>query len=134
MQEIVRTPGDLAVDDASVAGQVGIHSGIHDFQLEPVLAAEEIDPARAVGMGEMADLLIGDLTGSDGHALADNAVIGRENDILRMVQGGGESVLDQSGLHSQLFEPSERAAGLGQIVNPGLKRVAQAFVGESYIE
>ena len=53
-----------------------------------MLATEEVDAARTVGMREMADLLPGHLLRGDAHAFFHDAVVGRENDVLRMLQLG----------------------------------------------
>ena len=117
MQEIAGAAPHFQVDDAAVAGQVEIDARIHDLEREAVLAAEEIDAARALGMREMADLLPRHLLRRDAHAFFHDAVIGREDDVLRMPQRRAEGLLDEPDLQGEAFQPSQRSLGLGKVVD-----------------
>ena len=68
-------------------GNIIIDTGIDEHQRESMLVAEEIY-ARAP-MREMGELLPGDIFRRDAYPLLDNAMVGREEDIVGFLQSGG---------------------------------------------
>ena len=129
MEEVARTASHFQVDDAPVFRKVEVHAGIHYLEREAVLAAEEIDAARALRMREVADLLPRHFLGRDAYAFLDDAVVACKDDILGMTEFRRKGLLDQADLQREFFQPAERTLGLGEIVDFRLQRGAQGLVG-----
>ena len=75
------------IDDAFLVGEVVVYSCIYYFQGKAVLPAEEVDTCPS--MKEVADLLPGDFLWRQTDTFFYNAVVGGEDNVLRMFQGGG---------------------------------------------
>ena len=129
MEEVARAAPYFQVDDAPVFRQVKVHAGIHHLECEAMLAAEEIDAARALRMRKVADLLPRHFLGRDADAFLDDAVVACKDDILGMTEFRRKGLLDQANLQREFFQPSERTLGLGEIVDFRLQRRAQGLIG-----
>ena len=132
VEEILRAPCDLTVDDAFNCRQVVIDSDIDDAQLEPMLATEHIHAATT--LRKILHLLPGHLTGRNADALPFNAVIASEEQMTGVGETGCECLLDQTHLHGDLLQTSQSTLGLVQIINLGLDGLSELVVNDFYLE
>ena len=115
VKEIGGGAAHLHVDDAGAGRYVVVDARIDEHQAEAVLLAEEIDAGAT--LGEMAELLPGDLLRGDGDTLLDHAVVGGEEDVGRLGETRSERLLHEGELEGELLETSEGALGFGEIVD-----------------
>ena len=87
MQIISGAFAHFHIDDAFLVGEVVVYSCIYYLQGKAVLPAEEIDTCPS--MEEVTDLLPGDFLWREADTFFYNAVVGGEDNVLRMFQGGG---------------------------------------------
>ena len=87
VQIISGTFAHFHIDDAFLVGEVVVYSCIYYFQGKAVLPAEEVDTCPS--MKEVTDLLPGDFLRRETDTFFYNAVVGGEDNVLRMFQGGG---------------------------------------------
>ena len=132
VEEVLRAPRNLAVDDAFHAAEVVVYADIHDAQLEAMLTAEHVDTAAAAR--EVDHLLPGDVAGTDAHALTFDAVVAAQQQVAGMAQLGTERLLHQTYLHGQFLQPAQRAFGLVQVVYLLLDGRRQSFFGSYNVE
>ena len=119
------TGADLAVEQPGARRKAVVHTGIDHRQRQPVLARQHADGGAAGE--EVLDHLRRDLARVGRHALRRQTMVGREDDELRRGQLRRVGALDQADLHGQRFEPTERAARLGELVEAVLQTLLQAL-------
>ena len=129
VEKISGAAPDFQVDDAAVAGQVEVHSGIDNLQGEAVLAAEEIDAAGSLRMGEMAHLLPGHFLRGDADAFFNDAVVACEDNVLGMAERRAQGLLDESDLKGERFEPPERPFRFCKIIYIFLQGRPDCLIG-----
>ena len=121
MKEIAGAIADLAWNDVGVAYgiEVVVNTHIYDAKRETMLATEHIHATAAATIVD--HLLPRHLARRERNALAFNAVISPKKDMTGMAQLGRKGLLDETDLHGNLFQYTQRAFGLVQVINLVLK-------------
>ena len=125
---IGRAGSHLDVDQpGALIAEIVRHAGIDYRQPEAVLAGEDVD-RRTTGQ-EILDHLPGHFLRKGRHTGLGRAVITGKDQHLRVVQGGGQGLLDQADLQRRLFQQAERAERLGLAVDLVVQGGGDATVG-----
>ena len=133
VKEVACAAAHLPGDDGEFGREIIVHADVDDAEREAVLAAEIIDAATGRG-GKVDALLPRHFARREADALGRDAVVGSENEVVRMAERGAEGLLYKARLQGQLLEPPKRTLGLGQVVNLLLQRRADRVVRLSNVE
>ena len=133
VEEVACAAAHLPGDDGEFGREIIVHADVDDAKREAVLAAEIIDAASGRS-GEVDALLPRHFARREANALGRNAMIGSENEVVRMAERGAEGLLHETRLQGQLLKPPKRSLGLGQVVDLLLQRRADRVVRLSDIE
>ena len=133
VEEVACAAAYLPGDDGEFGREIIVHADVDDAEREAVLAAEIIDAASGRG-GEVDALLPRHFARREADALGRDAVVGSENEVVRMAERGAEGLLYEARLQGQLLEPPKRSLGLGQVIDLLLQRRADRIVRLSDVE
>ena len=97
VKEVACAAAHLPGDDGEFGREIIVHADVDDAKREAVLAAEIIDAAPGRG-GEVDALLPRHFARREADALGRDAVVGSENEVVRMAERGAEGLLYEARL------------------------------------
>ena len=92
VKEVACAAAHLPGDDGEFGREIIVHADVDDAEREAVLPAEVVDAASGRG-GEVDALLPRHFARREADALGRDAVVGSENEVVRMAERGAEGLL-----------------------------------------
>jgi hypothetical protein len=122
----------LGVDQPVALAEIMRHAGIDDRQKDPVVPREHVD--RGAAVEKVFDHLPGHFLRIGRNARLRGAMIAGEDQQMRLVKLGIETLLDQADLPGDRFELTESPERLGLPVDLVLQGGGQPLVGGGDVE
>ena len=96
MEKASGTATYATIDNSLLVRKVIVNSGIYQYELESVLAAEKVNSGTTVE--EVAQLLPGDFFRRFADTFFHDAVVGSKQDVVGMAESRREGLLDEADL------------------------------------